>query len=52
MCIRDRDNLVTDIQGAKRNGLDSALILSGKTNKNTIKNFIFKPNYIYKNLKI
>ena len=46
------DNLVTDIQGAKRNGLDSALILSGKTNKSTIKNFIFKPNYIYKNLKI
>ena len=46
------DNLVTDIQGAKRNGLDSALILTGKTNKRVIKNFIFKPNYIYKNLKI
>ena len=46
------DNLVTDIQGARRNGVDSALILTGKTNKRSIKNFIFKPNYVYENLKI
>ena len=46
------DNLITDIYGAKRNGIDSALILTGKTTKSALKNSTHSPNYILNDLKL
>lgn len=40
------DSMLTDIQLAEENGLSSCLVLSGNTNKDTIKNYIIEPDHI------
>lgn len=40
------DSMLTDIQLAEENGLSSCLVLSGNTNKDTIKNYIVEADHI------
>lgn len=46
------DNLKTDIAGANSVGIKSALVLTGKTNAQMVKESKIDPTYIIKNLKI
>jgi len=46
------DNLNTDIQGSNDSGIDSLLVLTGKTNMKLVKESKTNPTYIKKNLKI
>lgn len=45
-CILIGDRLETDIAMANQNGITSALVLSGVTKEEQIRNSIFKPNFV------
>ncbi len=49
-CILIGDRLETDISMANQNGITSALVLSGVTKHEQIKNSIFKPNFVLKSI--
>ena len=46
------DNLMTDIAGSNSVGIESALVLTGKTSKSILKESKIKPTYTINNLKI
>lgn len=44
------DTIYTDIQLAEESNFQSALILTGNSNKNTLKNYVISPDYILNDL--
>ena len=45
------DTILTDIQLAEENCIQSCLVLTGNTNKETLKNYIIEPDYIIDSVK-
>ena len=41
------DTLYSDIQLAEENDIPSCLVLTGNSNKQTLKNYIIEPNIIF-----
>jgi len=44
------DTLYTDIQLAEESGFKSCLVLTGNSNRETLKNFVVEPDYVLKNV--
>lgn len=45
------DTILTDIQLAEENSIQSCLVLTGNTNKETLNNYIIEPDYIIDSIK-